>query len=52
MHLLHENRLVPGVAIKLTSVTDDEVTVEREDAQDSVVISQDLARYVRVEDPF
>ena len=46
MHLLHENRLLPGVAIKLTSVNDVELTLEREDAADSVVISQDLARYV------
>ena len=52
MRLLHSNRLLPGVAIKLTSVTDEDVTVERTDAQDSVVISQDLARYVRVEEPF
>ena len=51
MHLLHENRLLPGVAIKLTNVNDHELTLEREDAQDSVVISQDLARYVRVEEP-
>ena len=54
MHLLHENRLLPGVAIKLTRVTDEEVVVEREDAEDTadaVVISQELARYVRVEEP-
>ena len=51
MHLLQENRLLPGVAIKLTSVNDEELTLEREDARDSVVISQDLARYVRVEEP-
>jgi DtxR family Mn-dependent transcriptional regulator len=51
MHLLYESRLLPGVAIKLTSVNEEELTLEREDAQDSVVISQDLARYVRVEEP-
>ena len=53
MHLLHANKLLPGVAIKLTRVTDHEVVLEREDApasEDSVIISLDLARYVRVDD--
>jgi DtxR family Mn-dependent transcriptional regulator len=54
MRLLHTNKLVPGATVKLTHVTDDELVLERwgkaVDAE-MVTISQDLARFVRVDEP-
>ena len=51
MNLLHGHRLMPGAGITLLRVTDQEIELEREGADEPVVISQDLARFIRVEEP-
>lgn len=54
MRLLHTNRLLPGTAVKLAQVTDEELVLERPgdpDDTEMVTISQDLARFVRVDEP-
>ena len=54
MRLLHSNRLLPGTAVKLAQVTDEELVLERPGEPDDtgmVTISQDLARFVRVDEP-
>lgn len=54
MRLLHTNRLLPGTSVKLTQVTDEELVLERSGTAAGagmVTISQDLARFVRVDEP-
>lgn len=54
MRLLHNNRLLPGTAVKLAQVTDEKLVLERSgepDDTDMVTISQELARFVRVDEP-
>ena len=54
MGLLYAHRLLPGTTVKLTQVTDEELVLERsgKDSDAEVVaISQDLARFVRVDEP-
>lgn len=54
MRLLHTNRLLPGTTVKLTHVTDEELVLERSGKAtnaEMVTISQDLARFVRVDEP-
>ena len=54
MRLLHSNRLLPGTAVKLAQVTDEKLVLERSgepDDTEMVTISQDLARFVRVDEP-
>ena len=54
MGLLYAHRLLPGTTVKLTQVTDEELVLERSgkdpDAE-VVTISQELARFVRVDEP-
>ena len=51
MRLLHTNQLMPGTVVKLALVTDDDLILERSDDAEAVTISQDLARFVRVDEP-
>ena len=53
MRLLHTNRLLPGTSVKLAQVTEEELVLERSGAggAEMVTISQDLARFVRVDEP-
>jgi DtxR family Mn-dependent transcriptional regulator len=51
MNLLLGHRLMPGAAIKLLRVSDTEIELEREGGHGPVLISQELARFIRVEEP-
>ncbi len=54
MRLLYTNRLLPGTSVKLTQATDEELVLERSGTAggaEMVTISQDLARFVRVDGP-
>ena len=51
MRLLHTHELLPGTSVKLMQVTDDEIVLERSGDTEVVTLSQDLARFVRVDEP-